>query len=109
MSSGVSCLQQPVVMMVLYHVALEITHLAEFQDAVLAHCRCAHQFRAGKVIIGVSDNRPQVLNDTTLHRLVDAVAEIACVRMAETPSDSEPGYSHVSRPTPAARRRARAR
>ena len=69
--------------LMLYHMALEISHLAKFQNAIFTHRRCPHQFRAGKVIIRIGDDGLQVLDDTTLHRLVDAIAEIACVRMTE--------------------------
>ena len=67
----------------LYHVALEVGILAKFQNAIFTHRRCPHQFRAGKVIIRIGDEGLQVIDDATLHGLVDAIAEIACVRVAE--------------------------
>lgn len=69
--------------LMLHHVTHEVRLLAELYYAVLGHGGVPHEVASGRVILFVTEGRPQIADDAAHERLADVVGHVVRVRRTE--------------------------
>lgn len=69
--------------LMLHHVTHEVRLLAELYYAVLGHGGVPHEVASGRVILFVTEGRPQIADDAAHERLADVVGHVVRARRAE--------------------------